>query len=962
MAHDEESLWRLLGEVREMPFGPGQIAAVEEVVAHADAAGLPELAFAARMQATTAYTYGGEPAKAFVTFSWCLSEFDRGPGYHDENDSHLILWHFKYMVSALTRFPELPLDRTFAVLTDMERRYRDGGHSLYAVYSLRHLVARHLGDAEAAEYWYQRWSQAQRDQLADCAGCDPGRRVEYLASLGRDEEAVRLAEPVLAGRLTCKEQPQGMLTALLRPYLRTGRLAEAADAHRRAYRVHRQYLADLADIADHVEFCAETGNEARGLAILERHLDWLDRAPSPYAAMEFAAASARVLRRLTETGRGGEPVGPSASIVVSELAERMAATATSLAERFDTRNGTSYQSERIAARLAAEPLIDYLPLSVTARRPTAGAGGGAGGGAGAESAALPAPPPPRPVTAADAGVPPTAGPDDLLGLAEEHARQGRMAEAIVVWLALDERFGHLDLPVLATGRRADGQGHQHAEAGDLPAAEAEWVRAAELFAKAGDEIRRQAVLGKVGLVRCMAGRPEDSVELIEASAAYLLAHADPARQVGALSRLAMLRMVQERFEDALDALDRAIELAGDRVGFQAELAVRRAECLAMFGRTEELREQVAAARERARGVAPGAFAGACLLHGTVLMEDEAYPDALTAFDEAFVAADQAQVRLNARLGRARALRALDRPAEAVDELIEVVAGCAELGAEEGAAFGRVELAHAYRHAGRLSEAIEAAEEALTRLDRLGAQDDADRCRHLLATLYRDLSEPEPALALFDTLAANLDGFDNLPARAHAYEEAGEILYRLDRDGEAAARYGAAATAYRQAGAVIDEVRLHRKRALALRWADRSDEAVESLAEADRRIADLTADPAESPQVVWELAMIGYEGARLLAGVGRMTEALIRIEGVSDRFRSIDAYSEGVLAELLHGELLLRAERPAEAEPVLRAALAGLPRDADPVQHAAWLLAGALSAQGRDAEAGAVRAEYGVEDD
>ena len=40
--------------------------------------------FAARMQATTAYVYGGEPAKSFVTFSWCRREFDRDPSRYDQ--------------------------------------------------------------------------------------------------------------------------------------------------------------------------------------------------------------------------------------------------------------------------------------------------------------------------------------------------------------------------------------------------------------------------------------------------------------------------------------------------------------------------------------------------------------------------------------------------------------------------------------------------------------------------------------------------------------------------------------------------------------------------------------------------------------------------------------------------------------------------------------------------------------
>ena len=116
--------------------------------------------------------------------------------------------------------------------------------------------------------------------------------MSHLVARGRDEEALALAEPVLNRQLTCTEQPQGILTKLLLPYLRTGRLAEAADAHRRAYRVVRGNLADLDDIAEHVLFCARTGNAPRGLELVERHLGWLDKAPSPIMTPCSAASAA----------------------------------------------------------------------------------------------------------------------------------------------------------------------------------------------------------------------------------------------------------------------------------------------------------------------------------------------------------------------------------------------------------------------------------------------------------------------------------------------------------------------------------------------------------------------------------------------------------------------------------------------------------------------------------------------
>ena len=167
----EDELWGLLREADHMPYGSGQIALVEQIIQHADAGGFDELRFAARMQATTAYVHGGETAKSFVTFSWCRAEYDAHPDRFDRHAESLLLWQFKYMVSGLLKFPEVPLGRTRDVLDDMERRFRAGGHSLQAVYSYRHAVAAHVGDP-AADEWYEKWCATPRDDNSDCVGCD----------------------------------------------------------------------------------------------------------------------------------------------------------------------------------------------------------------------------------------------------------------------------------------------------------------------------------------------------------------------------------------------------------------------------------------------------------------------------------------------------------------------------------------------------------------------------------------------------------------------------------------------------------------------------------------------------------------------------------------------------------------------------------------------------------------------
>jgi hypothetical protein len=119
-----DELRDMLREAGRMPPGAAHIALVEQVVTEADALRDEQLAFAARMAATGAYTHGGVSARAFVTFGWCLAEYDRDPERWG-NFQHTLLWQFKHMVSAACKVPEVPLDRLIQVVDDMERRYAE---------------------------------------------------------------------------------------------------------------------------------------------------------------------------------------------------------------------------------------------------------------------------------------------------------------------------------------------------------------------------------------------------------------------------------------------------------------------------------------------------------------------------------------------------------------------------------------------------------------------------------------------------------------------------------------------------------------------------------------------------------------------------------------------------------------------------------------------------------------------
>jgi tetratricopeptide (TPR) repeat protein len=940
-------------DVREMirqtwsaPDGPGQIALAEETLRHAEAAGDPDVAFDARMAATNAFHRGGEPAKAFVTFARCLAEYDADPGRRSAQDEHLLLWYFKYVISSMAKFPEMPLARTDAVLDDMERRYRQGGHSLHAVYAYRHVIATHVGDTEQADHWYRLWDTAPRDENSDCAGCDPTAKVYHLLWRERHADAIAVAEPALAGRLTCSEQPQSILTALMIPYLWTGQLEQARDAHRRAYRAFQANPADLGSVADHVEFCGLTGNEMRGLELIERHLAWLERAPTPKAEMEFASAAGQVLCRLTAAGKGDLTVrakpGPT---TVKALAEELADRAVAIARRFDERNGNTYQSERVTARLAAEPIVAYLPLSITAayrQRDVPAAETAVGEG--------------RVIDVTE--VPESLTLDEQLDRAEEWYQADEEEKAKALGERIVAAHAEADLTAMQRGRVARLRAYR-ADRRDVFLAEEEFTRAVDAFVEAGDRLHELATRVQLAMARTEQRHDPADAEAGFAAAQELMALSDdPVQRRTTMMRVAYLRALMGDENAALAALDRAAAEPGEA------LPRRRAQGLmlraGLLHRQDRIAETVEATREAIELLRPfGAsdqLSSALFMYANLVGGLGDHAAALAAFDEAAQVAVDPEVKRSARVNAAFMLVNTDRAGEVIDDIVEHVCLMAAEGEDQAAAYTRHRLAVALATTRRFRESAEVAEEALAWF--VAADDEivmANECRDLLARVYDEVGDPPAALAQLEALMASRNGFDEAGERANLFERMGEVLYRMDRDREAAERYADAAAGYQAAGDRASAARALRRRILALHYGRDPQGAVQAVREVEAVVAG--ADPAQEPEVVWEHAMACHDGAFVLAEQRDYAAALARSEVASRLFRAIEAFEEAALAELRHGEVQVTSHDLDHGRLTLLRVLEGLPRDHRARSEAAWWLARALDEQGEHGKASKLRKEY-----
>ncbi|MEJ3655305.1 hypothetical protein WEH80_20255 [Actinomycetes bacterium KLBMP 9759] len=891
----EDELWDRLQRTAELPYGPSQIAAREQLIVAADRLGVPLLRYATRLRAVSAYHMGGEPAKAFVPFSWCLSVRDAGEV--DDRFDHSLMWAFKWIVASTMKFPQIPLDRTRAVLDDMERRYRLAGHTMGPVHQQRAALAAHLGDRDGASEQLRLWRAAPNGEMSDCAGCEPSDIADLLDRLGQPEEAVAAGHPAVLGELSCASQPQSILTSLLVPYLRLGMLEEAAQAHRRAYRALRTEPGEMAQIADHIGFCTLTNNPARGLELVERHLGELVEPPSPMAEMRFSAAAARVLDAIAEAQPGTTVRRDGTDVPVTDLRDELTARARGVAAAFDERNGTAQQSADVEAMLVAEPVVDGLPLSGPVRR--------------APAPQAVAAPEPLPATAAE-----------LAALADHYWSIGEPALMLEAWERFDEVCPEPEGLLLAQWLQ-----YRSMHADDPQTVEAMMRKSAMTYLAEGQDEEAQRVLGRLATAICAQGRPDEAIAMARESAERLTAMGAPG------ARLPLARVLAQ---------------TGDREGARREIAAALADPAAT-GRwvagVHEFEAQLlladpesdadpqpdmeAALRSAERALAGFRAAGATgrvrdvlRMIASVRTEQEGPAAGYAVMQTVELPADPAERGLIQESRGELALQ-LGEPETAMGHFVAAVADLTAGGLTGHASYTKVELALAALQSGAFADSADAAEEAVAELDGYGDTGEAARARNLLAHACNELREHGQALLHHEAVAEHCAAGDLHHGLGSAREAQAEILDGLDRDAEAAVRFTEAADAFDAAGEPLRAVQNRRLSALSWNWAGDIELAAAVLAIADARAAALDGD---EPAVAWQRALLAYDGARILAHSGATQEAIVRVAPAAAVFRSLGHEDAVAAATTLHGRLLIDAGRADEARPILEAALAAIPPD------------------------------------
>ncbi|WP_033313185.1 tetratricopeptide repeat protein [Streptomyces iakyrus] len=935
---DFDALREAMAENSGQPEGPARNARAEELLAAAEKLNVPLAVIEALGHQLKVYNYSSEKGKMFVPFARLLRMWDERPEDFDEYETHSLHWVFKWVSAGMLDQPHVPLASIEKWLGEMEHRYRLAGHSERAVRSAEHSVAAHVGDLARAERAYAAWLAADRDSMADCHACELHGQGWWQAEQGRDAEALELWGPVLEGEYTCAHEPHTALASSLVPLLRLGREEEARANHLRGFRLVRAMESMRGAYAEHVEFCALTGNEARGLELLAERPAYFTDDGQPQSKLDYMSVVALLMDRLTGLGLGDRQVpGPAGrEWTARELAGHAREVALALAARFDERNGTAHVSERARARMARQPLVERLPLGVRSVRPI---------------------PPPAPAAAPA----PATGQPDLPALLAEARRLSDTLRpgAVEAWAAAAAAAGGAELDPRDRAEMAD---HEAMSLG--PEGTGLFERAAGLYAEAGDPGEALAARARGAYVRALAGDVDGAVAAVtgpydEVLALYA-ADGTGIRQTASvvMSRARILTRRAHGVEGdpaalagAEAAVREVLALVEGRTGEDVRLAARVAEAWAMLGELAGLAGDLERAAELfARGAAAFVAAGlpwfaveyearlASLAHhlGDMTEAERALRAALEHGGAQLEAPGRAQLHLQL----AEVLGGRGEAVEAARHALEAAHWADEAG--ESATLGawaRQQLGGFLLRQGRWAEAAEVLESALPDLTAETHGDGAVvQTQWWLGDCLSELGEHRAAAERRLQAAEIARHWPEQHDHATLAHLAGESLGQAGLAAEADQAYARAGGLWRELGNSHGLIRSLRARAwLALRAEGGLGEARGLMADAVRECEaarEAAADEESRQQLVAELGHTHRQFGDLLARSAPedaegapvrevFEEALAQVLRAAEVFASL---GDGALhsrtgAELTAGRLEADLGRPADAVARARAVLA-----------------------------------------
>ncbi len=344
-------------QIRSTEHGTSRLEIMQNAIREADDQAADYWRIYFRYEYVKESIFHDDNFKAIIMFPELLAVFDEHPELEDDTYED-VMQAFKWVLENMPDYYQVSLAEIERYYAEYEARCKKYGYSLRVFHMKRSKLFLPI-DRDAARREYEAFHGCKRDVNSDCEACEIHHDMRMALEFGEEEEALRIAAPVLDGRKRCAEVPHVTYGALLRFYLYRGDLSEAA--------YYGRLCARYTD--NEPEFLEETGNLLElystsdirtGWKTLKCNISSFVKCRNPIMRLTFARGAYRLLQHISEETEYADSVllqplpvkRTKEGYSVKELLEYFYGIAQQQSELLDKRNGTSYYMDQLAQKLA----------------------------------------------------------------------------------------------------------------------------------------------------------------------------------------------------------------------------------------------------------------------------------------------------------------------------------------------------------------------------------------------------------------------------------------------------------------------------------------------------------------------------------------------------------------------------------------------------------------------------------
>ena len=364
--------------IGESEHGAARLAIIADAVREADAAGAHNWRFYFRFEAIRESIFYDDAFRAILSFPEMLQVFDEHPELEDEFADDM-LSAFKWILENAVKFHQVSREQIDRYYDEYEKRCKAYGVSM-RVYHMKRCNYLLSVDQEAARREYDAFHRCKRDGYSDCLACETHFDMEVALKLGDEEAALRIAQPILEGDLTCGEIPHWTYETLTAHYLYGGDLEEASYFGELCERCTRGEPEFLAASGTLLSLYSAT-DPGRGWNLFKQCVPQFAASKNPQDRMWFADGASRLLLSIVQAN--GEDDMSQAKVLrhlpvrfmdkgcsLREVQAYFKEFALDAARKLDARDGTEYHITKLSREIV--PAVPENGVTLEKKRPAHG--------------------------------------------------------------------------------------------------------------------------------------------------------------------------------------------------------------------------------------------------------------------------------------------------------------------------------------------------------------------------------------------------------------------------------------------------------------------------------------------------------------------------------------------------------------------------------------------------------------